>query len=519
MTEGETRTIGNTSTQPQKNAIWTLSNSDQPGMVLVVSPLIGSNYIAWSTAFRTALEAKQKIRFIDGTIKEPTDPEEHEKWKPIDSMVKSWIGNSISKEISESLVHCGSALALWKELEERFGSSCGPQLYHVQREMLTTEQGSDTITKYWSRLHRWWDEWTRISPSPRCYCGKCTCEVNKRLDEKESSGRLMHFLMGLSQNFDSFRGQILNLDPMPTANKAYNMALQLERQREVNMTYGGSVSGTSPSEGLEMAMVVKGGKIEGARRRETKEEKYSKYCEHCHMNGHLKESCFKLQGYPEWYKELKKKTGGNKKGQNVVASVGESPLDVADSSSNEQGNQMSILSMLVKELSKAMKGNNSEHVNFAQLGNFAEPLQIYLPNGDSVKVTQTGTVQKTDRILARGKVKGNLYILDCVGPSEESSLRQKCVFTGATYFVTIVDDLSRATWVFLIQHKNMETTRNDEFTMQPDHTMNQEDPPVHETPENDENQNMEPENVADINELEEEGDEREVMPQQQIVPY
>ncbi|KAF7824415.1 uncharacterized protein G2W53_022559 [Senna tora] len=146
------------------------------------------------------------------------------------------------------------------------------------------------------------------------------------------------------------------------------MAIQLERQREVNLTYGGS-SVSAGNDNAEVAMLVKGGRNEGGRRRETKEEKYAKYCEHCHMNGHLKETCFKLQGYPEWYKDLKKKP--TKKSVNLAASIADSPLEEL-STEKMEGNQTSVLSMLVKELSKVMKAGASESVNFAQLGNFAE---------------------------------------------------------------------------------------------------------------------------------------------------
>ncbi|KAF7843553.1 Retrovirus-related Pol polyprotein from transposon TNT 1-94 [Senna tora] len=496
--------------QQGKTPAWTLTNADQPGVALVTSPLIGSNYIAWSLAFRTALEAKRKIGFINGTILKPTDSDMYEIWKPIDSMVKSWLTSSISKEISESLIHCDSALALWKELEERFGTSCGPQLYHIQREMVTTEQGTNTVTKYWNRLHKWWDEWTRLSPSPRCHCGKCTCEVNKRLEEKESSSRLMQFLMGLSQSFDALRGQILNLDPMPAVNRAYNMAIQLERQREVNLNYGGNSLGTNISEGAEMVMLTKGARNEGNRRRETKEEKYAKYCEHCHMNGHLKDTCFKLQGYPDWYKDLKKKNPNIKKPSHLAATIADSPLEVPLIENGDQGNHVSVLSMLVKELSKAMKGGASESVNFAQLGNFAgnmndsnknyrnswivdtgasshicykksimhdikplpKTLKMHLPTGHTVNVLETGSVRikaeieltnvlyipsfkynllsvnrlakdlnmnvifdsqqcliqdlKTRRILAKGKVDGNLYLLDNMNNGIETSLKQHC---------------------------------------------------------------------------------------------
>ncbi|KAF7811819.1 Aldehyde dehydrogenase family 16 member like [Senna tora] len=100
------------SMQQEKNPSSILTNGDQPGMALVTFPLNGSNYIAWSIAFCTALEAKRNIGFIDGSIQKPTDPREFEVWKPIDSMVKCWLTSSISKEIAESLIHCDSALNL-----------------------------------------------------------------------------------------------------------------------------------------------------------------------------------------------------------------------------------------------------------------------------------------------------------------------------------------------------------------------------------------------------------------------
>ncbi|KAF7835936.1 uncharacterized protein G2W53_010795 [Senna tora] len=54
-----------------------LLNSNQPGMFLVVSPLIGTNFLGQSTAIKTALEAKEKLGFIDGSIEEPKDKEKN----------------------------------------------------------------------------------------------------------------------------------------------------------------------------------------------------------------------------------------------------------------------------------------------------------------------------------------------------------------------------------------------------------------------------------------------------------
>ncbi|KAF7825721.1 uncharacterized protein G2W53_016885 [Senna tora] len=117
-TSGEKRTA--------EERAWTLTNSDQPGMSLVVSPLTTRNYLGWSIAVRTALEAKGKVGFIDGTLAIPTDPDKYCKWKEADSMIKSWIVNSMIKELADMFVYCGSTKELWSVLEERYGRSCGP---------------------------------------------------------------------------------------------------------------------------------------------------------------------------------------------------------------------------------------------------------------------------------------------------------------------------------------------------------------------------------------------------------
>nr|CAD1834607.1 unnamed protein product [Ananas comosus var. bracteatus] len=46
-----------------------LHHSDHPGMMLVSKPLEGYNYGQWSRAMRISLSAKNKIGFVDGSIK------------------------------------------------------------------------------------------------------------------------------------------------------------------------------------------------------------------------------------------------------------------------------------------------------------------------------------------------------------------------------------------------------------------------------------------------------------------
>ena len=59
--------------QPWKNSSspYFLSNSDNPGVSLVVQHLTEENYSTWSRVVLIALDAKSKIGFIDGSLLKP----------------------------------------------------------------------------------------------------------------------------------------------------------------------------------------------------------------------------------------------------------------------------------------------------------------------------------------------------------------------------------------------------------------------------------------------------------------
>lgn len=50
-----------------------------------------------------------------------------------------------------------------------------------------------------------------------------------------SQNKLIQFLMGLNESYDSIRTQILVLDPLPMVNKAYSMVLRVNKHRAVQI--------------------------------------------------------------------------------------------------------------------------------------------------------------------------------------------------------------------------------------------------------------------------------------------
>ncbi|KAL2243719.1 UNVERIFIED_CONTAM: Retrovirus-related Pol polyprotein from transposon RE1 [Sesamum indicum] len=188
-------------------------------------------------------------------------------------MVVSWVLNSISKDIAEAFLYTTSARSLWLDLEAKFGQSNGPLLYQIEREVGSISQGNKTLAAYYIKLKKLWDEMTSLDPVPVRSCGAGT-----KFAENTSFTQLIQFLMGLNDAYDHVCNQILLMDPLPSIGKAYSMILQVEKQREIN------------SRNLEL----------------DKEEVMAK-------TGHLREGCFELNGYPDWYEDLiKQRKGGNK---------------------------------------------------------------------------------------------------------------------------------------------------------------------------------------------------------------
>ena len=79
------------------------------------------------------LSVKNKIGFIDGSIPRPdgTDLTLLSSWIRNNNIVITWILNSVSKEISASILFSDSAFEMWSDLRDRFQQSNGPRIFQL----------------------------------------------------------------------------------------------------------------------------------------------------------------------------------------------------------------------------------------------------------------------------------------------------------------------------------------------------------------------------------------------------
>ncbi|KAL6212990.1 hypothetical protein ACLB2K_018205 [Fragaria x ananassa] len=85
--------------------------------------------------------------------------------------------------------------------------------------------GSDTVTMFFTKLKSLWDERDTI-----CDLQACNCAEGAKVGEYIKNLKTMQFIMGLNANYDTVRGNIVSLDPLPSVNKVYSMALRHEKQ-------------------------------------------------------------------------------------------------------------------------------------------------------------------------------------------------------------------------------------------------------------------------------------------------
>jgi hypothetical protein len=97
-------------------------HGDGPSSVKVTPILTGSNYHSWHRSLRRALGGKLKFEFVDGTIHVPVchfDPS-FRAWNKCNMLVHSWILNSVSDSIAQSLILMENAVDVWLDFKERF---------------------------------------------------------------------------------------------------------------------------------------------------------------------------------------------------------------------------------------------------------------------------------------------------------------------------------------------------------------------------------------------------------------
>ncbi|GJW53150.1 ribonuclease H-like domain-containing protein [Tanacetum coccineum] len=371
------------------------------------------NYQVWSCAMLLALEEKNKTGFIVGTCKRSNTDEIHSKqWDRVNAIVL-----------------------------ETYDKVDGSIMFGLHHQINTLKQNGSSIVDYYHKLNALWKQYDAMIELP-----KCVCNASESFKKHNQLLKLMQFLMGLDDSYMQIRSSILSRVVLPDVRSAY-ATISSEESHKVA---AGSIAGSSKRNQASAFIGPRPNNMNNNRQGGG----LGLVCENCGFNGHAIDRCFKIIGYPADFG--KKKSNQSFKGKNISNnnSVGTS------SSSGFTDDQMVTLISLIKEkkLEKICRPI-WQHDWHYRLGHPAEPLMnvlkdyLQIDKKDNVvgcEIYQRAKQTREPFPLSDhiSKCLGDLIHLDLWGPYKVAT------FEGFRYFLTVVDDYTRAVWVYLIKSKD-----------------------------------------------------------------
>lgn len=271
-----------------------------PGSSLVTTLLKDdSTYDLWSRQMKNQLLGKNKWGYVDGTFPRPKkDIEKQALWDQSQAALISWFEKSVESSLVSFISRKGDVQIVWEHFQERFGKVTSTQSYNLRQKQFENQLAGTSVTDYYSKLSDLWAQIQTVEAPVRCNCGGCTCRVNERLEEQTEKHNLWDFLLGLPESFQNFRTNILSKDPLPSVDKAFNLAKEDEHQRHGNETRGKNVENVALTASSRTHIQQNSSPTAANDAGVKIDSKGRAVCAHCHRLGHSKDKCYRLVGFP-----------------------------------------------------------------------------------------------------------------------------------------------------------------------------------------------------------------------------
>lgn len=147
------------------------------------------------------LAGKMKLSVVKGKIPRPEEETpQQDRWDRCNVVVMSWIMNSVSPKIGESLIHSRCCIQAWSELHLLFGTSNDVALFNLRRNMSSFIQGDMNIATYYGKLKKFWDDEDALDEY-ELYEKGTLCKYSQVMAEKKTRGRIIQFLMGFTDTY------------------------------------------------------------------------------------------------------------------------------------------------------------------------------------------------------------------------------------------------------------------------------------------------------------------------------
>ena len=237
----------------------------------------------WSQIVKTFLKGRGKISHLTDNPPKPENPK-FTLWDEEDSMIMSWLWNSIMPEVCGPYMFLNTAKDVWDAVKQTYSKVKDAALiYEIKTKLSTTKQGNMLVIEYYNIMKSFWLELDYYQD----FKMKCSDDATilKNYVERE---RIFEFLAGLNMEFDPVRVQILGKESMPSLNEVFSVIRAEEGRRTMMME-------ATHTEGS--AMMITHGRneikhdVEAIKPEGRKIPKEEQFCNYCKKIGHTKEIC------------------------------------------------------------------------------------------------------------------------------------------------------------------------------------------------------------------------------------
>ena len=246
-------------------------------------------------------------------------------------LVLSWLINSMSVEIAQSILWCEKASGVWKELHERFSHADLFRISEIQEEIFGQRQGYNSVSKFYIALKTLWDELDVLNPFPICTCNpKCSSGAIKKIKEEQNKNQVVRFLRGLNDQYSGVRSQLMLLDNLPNVNRVFALVAQQEQQFATEIA------------SMPKAFLVVSDDTSDSKRNQGSgngwNNRYTfKKCSWCRKMGHTIDICYRKHDFPAGFKFKNSKNIAPRSAYMVMAERNETNCPDDSSGKDTQG--------------------------------------------------------------------------------------------------------------------------------------------------------------------------------------
>ncbi|KAM0863423.1 hypothetical protein ACQ4PT_044603 [Festuca glaucescens] len=324
--------------QQQRNTVpETVKYALEPNPVRLAGP---GNYVSWARHAQLILSSHGYADLL--VADEEKQKTGDTRTKQTNDRVLVWMLGSMEPIVRQQVEIMSTVSEVWMALEKQFaGKSNKMQATRIVEELTHLKQGTKSVTEYAGELKRLYRDLHYYHPFEPV--DKKDLAIHHKWFESIVAKL---FLDGLSQELNLRRQLIFSEPEWPSLDDIISSILEEETRlgqpKEDDLKCGDDRAALS----MQYRRTPRPfGKI----------DKSKLFCDHCKRNGHTKDGCFELHGYPSWWEKGKTRPGGvqsvNRRQANHIASLREPPvvdvraleefnskLKLSESSASSQGN-------------------------------------------------------------------------------------------------------------------------------------------------------------------------------------